>query len=123
MRLQAFLLCLIILLPTLLKVGVVSNYIVQYEKYSTELCENIDKPELSCNGKCQMMEELNNTEAEASSPVQIPSVLKVKELIADESFACDFFIFTKHLPIHKSLNGFPALAVGNKNDVFHPPCA
>jgi len=123
MRLLAFLLCFIILLPTLLKLGVVSNYLIQFERYSTELCENIDKPELSCNGKCQMMEELNNTEAEASSPVQIPSVLKVKEHIANEAFACDFLILTTYLPIHKSINGFPALAVGNKNDVFHPPCA
>ena len=36
----------------------VIDYIVNYDYISKELCENKAKPELECNGKCQLMKEL-----------------------------------------------------------------
>ncbi len=36
----------------------VIDYIVNYDYISKELCENKTKPELECNGKCQLMKEL-----------------------------------------------------------------
>ncbi|HLO74678.1 MAG TPA: hypothetical protein VK164_12130 [Flavobacterium sp.] len=36
----------------------VIDYVVNYDYISKELCENKAKPELKCNGKCQLMKEL-----------------------------------------------------------------
>lgn len=36
----------------------VVEYVLNYEYISTELCENKDKPELECNGKCYLMQSL-----------------------------------------------------------------
>tara|TARA_R110000823_G_scaffold86994_7_gene194215 strand:- start:250 stop:591 length:342 start_codon:yes stop_codon:yes gene_type:complete len=34
------------------------DYIINYDYISTQLCENIEKPELKCNGKCHLAKEL-----------------------------------------------------------------
>jgi hypothetical protein len=60
------LLCVLVI-PASLKLGIVANYLVDYSAY-LEHCENADKPELKCNGKCQLAQELK----EASSPVESP---------------------------------------------------
>jgi hypothetical protein len=52
-----------------MKLGIVANYLLDYSTY-LERCENADKPELKCNGKCQLAQELK----EANSPVDSPAV-------------------------------------------------
>jgi hypothetical protein len=46
----------------------VIDYIVNYEYISTQLCENIEKPELKCNGKCHLMKELSKA-SEDEKPI------------------------------------------------------
>lgn len=36
----------------------VVDYIINYDYISTQLCENIEKPALKCNGKCHLKKEL-----------------------------------------------------------------
>lgn len=36
----------------------VLDYIINYDYISTKLCENLEKPELKCNGKCHLAKEL-----------------------------------------------------------------
>lgn len=46
------------------------DYQVNYELYSQVLCENKDKPQLQCNGKCHMMKEMaatNDTEEQGQT--------------------------------------------------------
>ncbi|MEX1188953.1 MAG: hypothetical protein WED33_06825 [Bacteroidia bacterium] len=121
-RLKAIILALIILLPTLLKAGVIANYWLQYDKYANELCENIDNSELECNGKCQMMEELNQTSTDSNPLSQIPELFKQKEQPANEVSLGLFILNIIESPISISAKGFPATKSGMKNDVFHPPC-
>jgi hypothetical protein len=52
------------LTPLFLKVGILSNYLVQYKYYVDVLCENKNKPELKCNGKCQLAKELKTVDEE-----------------------------------------------------------
>lgn len=47
----------------------VYNYIVNYEYIVENLCENKDKPELSCNGKCYLAKELSKTEKQSTQTV------------------------------------------------------
>lgn len=35
-----------------------ADYLIDYEYISTVLCINKDKPEMKCNGKCYLMQEL-----------------------------------------------------------------
>jgi|LGVD01.1.fsa_nt_gb hypothetical protein len=42
----------------------VFNYIANYEYISQELCENKDKPELECNGKCYLLKQTRALEEE-----------------------------------------------------------
>lgn len=46
----------------------VVDYVVNYEYISKVLCENKAKPELECNGKCQLMKELAKA-AEEEKPL------------------------------------------------------
>lgn len=34
------------------------DYVINYEYIATQLCENKEKPELKCNGKCHLAKEL-----------------------------------------------------------------
>lgn len=36
----------------------VMDYALNYDYITQELCENRDKPEIACNGKCHLMKEL-----------------------------------------------------------------
>jgi hypothetical protein len=46
----------------------VVEYLVNYEYISTVLCENKDKPQMHCNGKCHLMKELAK-KAEEEKPI------------------------------------------------------
>jgi len=46
----------------------VVDYIVNYEYISTVLCENKDKPELKCCGKCHLKKELASA-SEGEKPI------------------------------------------------------
>jgi hypothetical protein len=45
----------------------VLSYFINYEYITNELCENQDKPEMECNGKCHLKKELAKASAEESS--------------------------------------------------------
>lgn len=60
-----FILALFILVKPVIPV---LDYIVNYEYIATELCENIAKPELKCNGKCHLAKELAKA-SESEKPI------------------------------------------------------
>lgn len=95
-RLKAFILFSVIMVPALIKVGIVTNYLVQYNYYVTVLCENKDKPAMQCNGKCHLAMELSQAESPVESPV-MPAVLNLEPVF--------FFTESKILiPVVESTN-------------------
>ena len=46
----------------------VITYFIDYEHISKELCVNINKPQLNCNGKCYLAKELANA-SEDEKPI------------------------------------------------------
>ena len=46
----------------------VVEYVVNYDYISKVLCENKEKPELKCNGKCHLMKEMAK-QAESEKPI------------------------------------------------------
>ena len=58
----------------------VIDYVVNYEYISTQLCENVEKPELKCNGKCHLMKELSKA-SENEKPIQSNKKQRQKKII------------------------------------------
>ncbi len=71
---------IIIVFTILLKpVFPVVEYVINYDYVSKVLCENKDKPQLKCNGKCHLMKELAK-QAESEKPIQNDKKNAVNEL-------------------------------------------
>jgi hypothetical protein len=82
-----------ILFTSLSKTIVWINYIINYNYIKTELCLNKTKPQLKCNGKCYLNNQIKKTE---STPKNFPSTLKIKDEI---KFYLEDFNFLFNAPI------------------------
>jgi hypothetical protein len=102
----------------------VVDYVINYDYISTQLCENVEKPELKCNGKCHLAKELAEA-SENDKPLSTDKKQNVKFEI--EVLFCE--------PISND-NVNPFLTFGSKikdsfyqnfyfsevsSSVFHPP--
>ena len=56
------------------------EYSVNYEYISTELCENKDKPELHCNGKCHLKKQIEKNAKEESKKENQINKIKLVDL-------------------------------------------
>lgn len=52
------------------------NYCINYKYISTVLCENKNKPQMHCNGKCHLKKTIK-TAAEEDSKSKAPMLIKV----------------------------------------------
>lgn len=68
-------LILTLVLPIALKIAVVSDYFLAYDRYLSQ-CENRAEPQLECNGTCQLVKELLKVD-EPQEP-QFPVVLELE---------------------------------------------
>lgn len=100
----------------------VLEYVLNYEYIATELCENKDKPELKCNGKCHLMKELAKA-SEDEKPISKGKTLHQEtevlfyEPLADFTF--DNYNFTyskKQITVYKNLYTHIT-----EISFFHPP--
>ncbi|WP_431134598.1 hypothetical protein [Psychroserpens mesophilus] len=83
------------------------------------LCENKDKPELACNGKCHLAKVSKSQDKEQNTP---ESILDFKELtlyqnhIANVEFAFRALSNKNEPQFYQNLYSFTTT-----NDCFHPP--
>ncbi|MEC7782155.1 hypothetical protein [Leeuwenhoekiella palythoae] len=72
------------------------EYALDYEYISTVLCENKDKPQLNCNGKCYLMQALADASEKESTQKKkstmssielLPFIIEVNELSIPIVFA------------------------------------
>jgi hypothetical protein len=110
------------LTPILLKVGILSNYLVQYKYYVEVLCENKNKPELKCNGKCQLAKELKNVDEEPVKP-KLPQNNKDK---TEDIFLIHDFSNLISSELTYNINSYsnynpPFLSFCFKQRIFQPP--
>lgn len=83
----------------------VMDYFANYNYIVTELCENKDKPEMECNGKCYLAKQLAKEAADddqnplnnKTSKTEIPQII-ISENISEFQFA--------PIPLENSSNGF-----------------
>jgi hypothetical protein len=83
------------------------------------LCENTDKPELQCNGKCHLKKVAQSQDKKESTPERI---VDFKELILypspEVSFELPQHIYVKKPLISSYINLY---SFNNSNSCFHPP--
>lgn len=99
------------------------SYAVNYEYISTELCENKDKPEMECNGKCHLKKELAK-EIQENNPVSDSKKVNFVEsslLFCSEihSFKFESIFFEEE---NQNLATYSNLyKTENIFSIFHPP--
>jgi hypothetical protein len=61
----------------------VLEYLVNYDYIVNELCENRDKPILTCNGKCYLGDQVEKQlERATDQPIPLPPEIDFKEFIS-----------------------------------------
>ncbi|BCY28349.1 MULTISPECIES: hypothetical protein [Flavobacterium] len=98
----------------------VIDYVVNYEYISTKLCENKDKPELNCNGKCHVAKKISES-TNSDNTNKLKSNSEVEILF----FQTDNFDFRKFIFHTKSITKFHYENLYfhmSSSDYFHPPC-
>ena len=99
----------------------VITYYVDYEHISKELCENIDKPEMRCDGKCHLKKELAKT-SEDQKPISNSknSTKEIENILFLEKTTSYFIIsFSKIIKNNYWYNNL--YQYNNSNQTFHPP--
>ena len=84
-----------------------------------ELCQNKDKPELECNGKCHLKKVAKSQDKNQNTP---ESIIDFKELIL-YSNSFENIVFQPKKQIRKQNSTFyqNLYSFKNLNDCFHPP--
>lgn len=102
----------------------VVDYVVNYEYIVNVLCENKDKPEMQCNGKCHLSKELakeagadeKNPFNSKTSKTEIPQII-ISENIIEYSFASESeLVSIKNIGYKPNLNS--SLFTSK---ILHPP--
>lgn len=101
----------------------VIEYIVDYDYIATVLCENKEKPQMHCNGKCHLMKELAKA-SETEKPQQSEKKNihhEMEVLFFQETANVDFSpavtaIVSKPVPGYSNLYSHTDSA-----SIFHPP--
>lgn len=117
-RFPAFILTFMYLLALLQPIAPWAGYQLNKSFIAAELCENVSKPILQCDGKCYLRKQISQQEKESSAPQQ--TISEVEELAVSlmaEAIAIPEFKDGKqyHLPpLLPFISLFP-------DPVFHPP--
>jgi hypothetical protein len=93
-RLFAFTLLLALASGPLLRLAVLGDYVLRFERYAAA-CENLARPEMQCNGSCQLSKELRSIE-ERGAPEPLSAEwlkLKISEFTVAEAVANVVFTF------------------------------
>lgn len=102
----------------------VVDYIANYDYIVNVLCENIDKPELECDGKCYLSKELakeagaddKNPLNSKTSKTEIPQVI-----ISENVNEYEFVLQADHTSIEE-IGYFPNLnSLLLTSGIYHPP--
>ena len=101
---------------------IILNFHLNQSYITANFCENKNKPELACNGKCSLVKKLNAEERnEQNNPVNL-KVLPAITLFAKSSFANynRLFISISKQVLPNHMSGKPT---DRSIPIFHPPSA
>ncbi len=107
-----------------IRMGIIAWYQINKEYVATVLCENKDKPELKCCGKCYLNKQLKKTEDNSPVSKQMPKTEKVEFslfIATVNTFASIPFNPNASLIHHERYT--PPMGCDVPAAVFHPPSA
>jgi hypothetical protein len=113
-QLFAYVLLMAVALQTFNRGVIVSGY---YLKAYVKNCENKAKPQMHCNGRCQMMKKLKNEE---SHDQQVVAGIKFSDIISSKSFFAVVAVAQNPLLQHHS-RASVFVAEDHTKTLFHPP--
>lgn len=105
------------------KMGVMAWYEINKDYIAAELCENKDKPELQCAGKCYLKKQIDKVEESGDTDDKnTPTKNKKTELpeyVLTAPSLCTFFIAEESADFHdKYTSPRGTLYI---TSIFHPP--
>lgn len=101
----------------------VVDYVVNYDYISRVLCENKAKPQMKCNGKCQLMKEMAKaSESEKPLSQDKKAAIQESEILFIQQLS-SFEIYFLPISLQKAINlNYTNLYCYNTiESVFHPP--
>lgn len=101
----------------------VADYVINYDYITKVLCENKSRPEMKCNGKCQLMKELAKASEQEKpiSPSKKTQILETEVLFFQEN---QTLVIQQSYFLHKNIIGdhYSNLYFHMESrSVFHPP--
>jgi hypothetical protein len=98
------------------------SYVIHQEYIAEFLCVNKDKPELKCNGKCHLKEEIKNQSAEDKKPISpLRNLIQENILLwsSDNSIVPEIKSFNFYYSLYfKYISNYYFLS---SYSFFHPP--
>lgn len=99
---------------------IVANYVINMDYIAEYLCENQDKPEMECNGKCHLKKELQKDEERKSSENRTQFEIM---LIADWQAPLSRFEYVVEEREKHIFQYMFVATEGSNNAIFHPPAS
>jgi hypothetical protein len=124
-RLLTYTLLFAILSQPFSRLGIVLSFKIRQAEIAAKLCENLNKPELDCQGTCYLKKQLKELEEQEK---QLPQNLKDKEVVlyCNNFFPTfQFSTFIETIFVEKNYNSFylTMKPASFHSDIFHPPSA
>lgn len=110
-------------MPMAYKFGVIAHYEIEKTYYINVLCENKGKPELNCEGRCKLNQELKMTDvAEEQEPTALSgTTIKIEVSSFLLTNPLSIYAITKNIFNKLSFCSEDNLQIGFYSSVFHPP--
>ncbi|MFV0229605.1 hypothetical protein OBJ94_04180 [Empedobacter falsenii] len=99
----------------------VIDYVLNYDKIATELCENREEPELLCNGFCYLKEEVSENEKNRPENNYVKNSVKLLDAIVPQN---DILSLKKYFSQKNNSSIDQYLDIDSNyiiRLVFHPP--
>jgi hypothetical protein len=100
---------------------IVADYYINTASFAAN-CENKDKPQIHCNGQCQMSKQLEKENKKDQSNPDRKSENKI-EAISSKSFYGEISLESRTNKNQYSLCYNTGKPIHRSATIFHPPCA
>lgn len=122
-KLSAYFLAIIIAAQGFYNLGVVGYWLANRAYIAANLCENRDRPDEHCDGKCYLKKKIAAApDAPANDASPLPMLKKCSDL--SEFLPSAPMSICAHFPLEKAIlmpTQHPLRGILPENGVFHPP--
>lgn len=98
----------------------VIDFAINKDFIATYLCENQDRPELECQGKCFLMQKLKK-QANDDADHQAKQLVQISKMETMNTHETDIYVFSKGMFLLLTADENAKVNGGHLGSVFHPP--